>query len=67
MIGKFLCCFFKDYHTFSKRCHLPQPNPGNPVNNDESEGRRNRMGTAESTVRKQCAVISGKLPVSSIM
>lgn len=38
MTSEFLHCFFKDYHTFSNSCQVQQPNPINPVNNDESEG-----------------------------
>lgn len=41
MTSEFLHCFFKDYHTLSKSCQVQQPNPMNPVNNDESEGRLN--------------------------
>lgn len=60
MISEFLSYFFKDYHTFTKHCQLQQPNPVNPINNYESEGRGNRMGMPESTVRRQCAVISDR-------
>lgn len=48
---------FRIITLFQKSCQLQQPNPVNPVNNDESEGRGNRMGKAESSLKTMCSNI----------